>query len=134
MQDTLRKREKFAFGFAGLGQNMVYNFATAYIMVFYTDVVKLLPAVVGTMLLVARFFDAVNDPLMGMFVDRRKGGKEKLLPFLRAIPIPMFVATMLLFLIPFESMTARLVYAYFSFILWDLVYTISDIPFGVYRS
>ncbi len=129
MNESLSKKEKIAFGFAGLGQNMVYNFATAYIMVFYTDVVKLLPYAVGTMLLVARFFDAVNDPIMGIFVDRRKGGREKLLPFLRAVPIPMFIATMLLFLIPFESMGARLIYAYFSFILWDLVYTVSDIPF-----
>ncbi len=129
MESILSKKEKWAFGLAGLGQNMVYNFATAYIMVFYTDVVKLLPYAVGTMMLVARIFDAINDPLMGYFVDKRKSGNEKLLPFLRAIPIPMFIATMMLFLIPFESMTARLVYAYFSFILWDLVYTVSDIPF-----
>lgn len=129
MEEMLTKKEKLAFGFAGLGQNMVYNFATAYIMVFYTDVVKLVPYTVGTMLLVARIFDAVNDPLMGLFVDKRKAKKEKLLPFLRVIPIPMFIATMMLFFIPFESMSARLAYAYFSFILWDLVYTISDIPF-----
>lgn len=125
----ITKKEKIAFGLAGLGQNMVYNFATAYIMVFYTDVVKLLPLAVGTMLLVARFFDAVNDPLMGLYVDNRKTNKEKLLPFLRVIPIPMFIATILLFIIPFESMTLRLIYAYVSFILWDLIYTISDIPF-----
>lgn len=125
----LMRKEKWAFGLAGLGQNMVYNFATAYIMVFYTDVVKLLPLAVGTMLLVARIFDAINDPIMGIIVDKRKHGKEKLLPFLRIIPIPMFIATMILFVIPFESMVLRLIYAYVSFILWDLVYTISDIPF-----
>ena len=127
--DKITRREKITFGLAGLGQNMVYNFATAYIMVFFTDVVKLTPIAVGTLLLVARFFDAVNDPIMGLFVDKRKSTKEKLLPFLRVIPIPMFISTMLLFLIPFESMTLRLIYAYASFILWDLVYTISDIPF-----
>ena len=129
MNNLLPKKEKWAYGLAGLGQNMVYNYATAYIMVFYTDVVKLLPLAVGTLLLVARIFDAVNDPLMGILIDKPNQRKEKLLPFLRWITIPMFISTVLIFVIPFESTSARLIYAYVSFIAWDLVYTVSDIPF-----
>lgn len=129
MNNPLPKKEKWAYGLAGLGQNMVYNYATAYIMVFYTDVVKLLPLAVGTLLLVARIFDAVNDPAMGILIDKPNQRKEKLLPFLRWITIPMFISTLLIFVIPFESTSARLIYAYVSFIAWDLVYTVSDIPF-----
>ncbi len=69
------QKEKWAFGLAGLGQNMVYNYATAYIMVFYTDIMGLLPVAVGTLMLVARVFDAVNDPLMGKFVDAKETKK-----------------------------------------------------------
>lgn len=125
----LPQKEKWAFGLAGLGQNMVYNYATAYIMVFYTDVMKLLPLAVGTLLLVARIFDAVNDPIMGMYVDRKQTKSTKLLPYLRMIPLPMFIATVILYIVPDLSMTGRLIYAYITFILWDLVYTVSDIPF-----
>lgn len=126
---SLPTKEKWAFGLAGLGQNMVYNYATAYIMVFYTDVMKLLPVAVGTLLLIARFFDAVNDPLMGHFVDRHSFKKGKLLPYLRWIPVPMFVSTVILFIVPFDNLTYRLIYAYITYILWDLVYTLSDIPY-----
>lgn len=129
MNNHLANKEKWVYGLSGLGQNMVYNYATAYIMVFYTDVVKLLPLAVGTLLLVARVFDAVNDPIMGILIDKPNQRKEKLLPFLRWIIIPMFISSLLLFVIPFESMNARLIYAYISFIVWDLVYTVSDIPF-----
>lgn len=122
-------KERLSFGLAGLGQNMVYNYTTAYIMVFYTDVVKLLPAAVGTLMLIARIFDAVNDPIMGMIIDRTSTKKGKLIPYLRVIPIPMAVFTLLVFFVPDMSYTIRLLYAYVSFILWDLMYTISDVPY-----
>lgn len=123
------QKEKWAFGLAGLGQNMVYNYATAYIMVFYTDIMGLLPVAVGTLMLVARVFDAVNDPLMGKFVDAKETKKGKLLPYLRWIPIPMFISTLILFINPALSPALKLLYAYVTFILWDVVYTVSDIPY-----
>ena len=52
-EEKLPLKEKLYFSFAGMGQNMIYNFTVTYIMIFYTDVLKLLPAAVGTLLLVA---------------------------------------------------------------------------------
>lgn len=130
MQDNkISFKERLSFGLAGLGQNMVYNYTTAYIMVFYTDVVKLLPVAVGTLMLVARIFDAVNDPIMGLIIDKTRTKKGKLIPYLRVIPVPMAVFTLLVFFVPDMSYTLRLVYAYVSFILWDLMYTVSDVPY-----
>jgi len=122
-------KERLSFGLAGLGQNMVYNYTTAYIMVFYTDVVKLLPVAVGTLMLIARVFDAVNDPIMGTIIDKTHTKKGKLIPYLKVIPVPMAVFTLLVFFVPDMSYTLRLVYAYVSFILWDLMYTVSDVPY-----
>ena len=130
MQDNkISFKERLSFGLAGLGQNMVYNYTTAYIMVFYTDVVKLLPVAVGTLMLVARIFYAVNDPIMGLIIDKTRTKKGKLIPYLRVIPVPMAVFTLLVFFVPDMSYTLRLVYAYVSFILWDLMYTVSDVPY-----
>lgn len=122
-------KERLSFGLAGLGQNMVYNYTTAYIMVFYTDVVKLLPVAVGTLMLIARVFDAVNDSIMGTIIDKTHTKKGKLIPYLKVIPVPMAVFTLLVFFVPDMSYTMRLVYAYVSFILWDLMYTVSDVPY-----
>lgn len=130
MQDNhLSFKERLSFGLAGLGQNMVYNYTIAYIMVFYTDVVKLLPVAVGTLMLIARIFDAINDPIMGSIIDRTHTKNGKLIPYLKAIPVPMAVFTLLVFIVPEMSYTLRLLYAYVSFILWDIMYTISDVPY-----
>lgn len=125
----LTLKERLSFGLAGLGQNMVYNYTTAYIMVFYTDVVKLLPVAVGTLMLITRVFDAINDPIMGSIIDKTHTKKGKLIPYLRVIPVPMAVFTILVFFVPDMSYTLRLLYAYVSFILWDIMYTVSDVPY-----
>lgn len=129
METKITRKERWAFGLAGLGQNMVYNYTTAYIMVFYTDVVLIAPIAVGTMMLVARIFDAVNDPILGNFIDRHPSPKGKLIPYLKAVPIPMFVLSVLVYLVPDMSPALKLLYVYVSFILWDLMYTVSDVPY-----
>ena len=129
METQITRKERWAFGLAGLGQNMVYNYTTAYIMVFYTDVALIAPIAVGTLMLVARVFDAVNDPILGNYIDRHPSPKGKLIPYLKAIPIPMFVISVLVYFVPDMSPALRLLYAYVSFILWDLMYTVSDVPY-----
>ena len=129
METQITRKERWAFGLAGLGQNMVYNYTTAYIMVFYTDVALIAPIAVGTLMLVARVFDAINDPILGNYIDRHPSPKGKLIPYLKAIPIPMFVISVLVYFVPDMSPALRLLYAYVSFILWDLMYTVSDVPY-----
>ncbi len=122
-------KEKLSYGIAGLGQNMIYNFSATFIMIFYTDMMKLLPAAVGTLMLVARLWDAVNDPIMGSIVDNTRSRWGKLRPYLLAVPIPMAVFTILTFMVPDLSMSLRLVYAYITYIMWGMIFTVSDVPF-----
>ncbi|TFG82902.1 MAG: hypothetical protein E4G74_02000 [Erysipelotrichales bacterium] len=128
-EEKLPLREKLAFGFAGLGQNIIYNFVATYLMIFYTDILGLLPVAVGILMLVAKIWDAVNDPIMGSIVDRAHLKRGKMRPWLFWIPIPMIIITILLFYAPSFDYGAKLLYAYFTFILWDMIFTISDIPF-----
>jgi GPH family glycoside/pentoside/hexuronide:cation symporter/probable glucitol transport protein GutA len=122
-------KEKMSFGLAGLGQNMIYNFSATYIMIFYTDMMKLLPAAVGTLMLVARIWDAINDPIMGSIVDRTRTRWGKLRPYLFIVPIPMAIITILTFYVPDLPMGMRLFYAYATYILWDMIFTVSDVPY-----
>lgn len=127
--EKISKKEKISYGLAGLGQNMIYNFSAAYIMIFYTDIMKLLPAAVGTLMLIARVWDAINDPIMGSIVDNTKTKWGKLRPYLLAVPIPLAVFTILTFYNPDLNASTKLIYAYTTYIGWGMIYTVSDVPY-----
>ncbi len=127
--ETVSFKEKISFSLAGLGQNLIYNFSSAYIIIFYTDFLKLLPAAVGTLMLIARLWDAINDPLMGSLVDKTKTRFGKLRPYLLAVPIPLATFTILTFINVDMSYSMRLLYAYVTYISWGMIYTVSDVPY-----
>ena len=125
-QTTLK--ERMSYGSYFIGQNMIYFLVFQFLMLFYTDIVGLSAGAVGTMFLVARLFDAANDPVMGVLVDRvqLKGGK--FLPWVRLVVIIMPIITVLVFLKVGDGGLMSLVYGYVTYILWGVVYTISDVP------
>ena len=65
----LTNSAKYAYGFGALGKDLVCGVVGVYIMFYFTDVIGLNPAFVGTLFLIARVWDTVNDPMMGMLVD-----------------------------------------------------------------
>ena len=66
---NLTKKEKFSFGFGALGKDAICCFVGNFLMFYFTDVLFLAPAFVGTLFFVARIWDAINDPMMGLVVD-----------------------------------------------------------------
>ena len=66
---NLTKKEKFSFGFGALGKDAICCFVGDFLMLYFTDVLFLAPAFVGTLFFVARIWDAINDPMMGLVVD-----------------------------------------------------------------
>lgn len=122
----LSNKEIYSFAFAGLGQNLIFNFSATFIMIFYTDVLGLAALSVGTLMLVARVWDAVNDPIMGIIVDKTNTRWGKLRPYLLAIALPMAVFTILTFLNVNLSTNSKLLYAYVTYIAWGMVYPRSN--------
>jgi GPH family glycoside/pentoside/hexuronide:cation symporter/probable glucitol transport protein GutA len=120
--------EKFSYGIGMLGTNLTFGLVSSYILIFYTDVFKITPAVIGVLLLVARIWDAVNDPMMGVIADktRTKWGKFRPYILLSAVLLPLF--TYLVFASPNLSQSEKTVYAFVTYIGWGMAYTISDIP------
>ncbi len=125
---VLPKRDKFSFSFALMGQTMIFNVVNLYLMIFYTDIFGISAALVGTLFLVARLWDAVNDPLMGVLVDKTSTKWGKCRPYLLLFPIPIAILTALLFLSPDLGSTGKIVYASITYILWGMFYTAVDIP------
>ncbi|WP_235867338.1 glycoside-pentoside-hexuronide (GPH):cation symporter [Priestia abyssalis] len=117
------------YGLGSLGQNFIYVLVVSYLMVYYTDYFGLAPAAVGTLFLVARIWDALDDPIIGLLVDNTKSKYGKFRPYLLYTPVIMAAFTVLLFLQPDLSSTAKIIYAYVTYIMWGMSYTILDVPY-----
>ena len=68
----VRGIEIFGHALGGVGQNMVYALWSGFITAFYTDIFGMNPAVMATIFVIARVWDAFNDPMMGILADRSK--------------------------------------------------------------
>jgi GPH family glycoside/pentoside/hexuronide:cation symporter/probable glucitol transport protein GutA len=125
---VLSPKERYSFGFALFGQNLIYGLFLNYLMIFYTDVYGISAAAVGTLFLVARTWDALNDPVMGMIVDRTQTRWGKFRPWLLWTPLPIAITTVACFFTPDVSAATRLALAYLTYIVWGMVYTVNDVP------
>lgn len=128
VSDKISTREKSAFTFGVFSQNIVFAFVSAYIMIFFTDYVEVSPAAVGTLMLVARLFDAINDPLMGIITEKTRTRWGKFRPYLFLVALPLLVCLILLFTNIDSSVTNNLLWAYATYIVFGMIYTVSDIP------
>jgi sugar (glycoside-pentoside-hexuronide) transporter len=127
-------KEKFAYGIGCFGQNMIYYFLANYILFFYTDVFGILPAAAGTLLLITKIWDGINDPIMGIFVDRTRSKWGKFRPWLIFTPIFFVPIAIMCFSAPDLTPVGKLIWAYITFILFDMSYTASDVPFWAMSS
>lgn len=126
--EKLKLREKLGFATGLFGQNIIYGILTSYLLLYYTDVALLPLAVIGTLLTVARLWDAINDPMMGVIADRTRTRWGRFRPYLLFAPVPLAVITVLAFSVPDISMTGKIVFAYVTYILWGMIFTVGDIP------
>ncbi len=129
METYTPKKEWMAYCIGALGQGMVYAVMSSYISDFYMNVLKLTPLFVLLLMLLARVWDAVNDPIMGYIMDRSHPKRGKMRPYLLYTPIPIAILTVLLFYAPNLSGTKLMVYAAITYVLWGMIYTASDVPF-----
>jgi Na+/melibiose symporter-like transporter len=122
-------KEKRAYYLGALGQGMMYAIMSSYISDFYLNVMGLGAVFVFLLMLLARVWDAVNDPMMGMIMDRFSPKHGKMRTYLFYLPIPILCFTVLLFWAPNLSSSAKMVYAAITYTLWGMLYTVADIPF-----
>ena len=122
-------KERVAYPMFGFGQNMVYGLVSGYLSLFYTDHLFIPALTVSAIFLVAKVWDAVNDPLFGLLVDRVQFKNGKFKPWLRISTIAIPLTTLALFgLSPGMPLPLRIVLAVVTYLLWDIAYTISDVP------
>lgn len=125
-------QDKVGYMLGDVGSCLLFNFIGSYLLVFYTDVFGISAAAVGTLMAVSRVWDAINDPMMGVIVDKRKRTKDgKFRPYLKYMGIPLGIFTILTFLvIPNMPQGMKLPYAYITYIGFGMAYTTINIPYG----
>lgn len=125
-------QDKVGYMLGDVGSCLLFNFIGSYLLVFYTDVFGISAAAVGTLMAVSRVWDAINDPMMGVIVDKRKRTKDgKFRPYLKHMGIPLGIFTILTFLvIPNMPQGMKLPYAYITYIGFGMAYTAINIPYG----
>ena len=127
---SLTRSEKLGYGAGEVGANLAWNFVAAFLLFYYSDVALLPIGALGTLVLVTRVFDAVTDPLVGLLVDRTLSKRGKTRLYLFCFPIPFALLCVLTFSVPDIAPNLKVVYAYVTFLLLGLAYTLLYVPYG----
>ena len=126
----MKFREKAAFGIGAIGKDMVYMLSAGYILYYYQDILGISAAFTGMLLMIARIFDAFNDPVMGVLVAKTKSKFGKFRPWIFSGTILNALVLYAMFAVP-ENVQGMglLLYVSVAYILWGITYTMMDIPF-----
>ena len=122
--------EKLGFGVGDLGFNLYWTTIASFLAAFYTDVFGISAAAAGTMLFVTKIVDACTDPVMGAVADRTRSRWGKFRPYLLFAGVPMAAAAVLTFTTPDLDATGKLVWAYATYTVMMMMYTVLSTPYS----
>ncbi|WP_269541061.1 MFS transporter [Cerasicoccus fimbriatus] len=128
--NKLPLHEKIGYALGDAGGNLVWRGALAYLAVFYTDTFGISAAAAAILFLVVRLSDGVTDIIMGMIADRTQTKYGKFRPWILWSTPFLAIFMVLCFTTPDISPTAKLVYAYFTYIGLTLAYTANNVPYS----
>ena len=122
-------REKLGYGVGAVGLDLSYGLFYSYLSIYLTNALGISPAFLLIITPIARIWDGINDPMMGMIVDRRTMKKGRMKPYIiMATPI-IAVLTLLMYLSPDMDKTPLMIFSAVVYILWGMAYTMADVPF-----
>ncbi|MDR2563331.1 MAG: MFS transporter [Prevotellaceae bacterium] len=130
MDEKLCLREKVAYGLGDAASSMFWKLFGMYLLFFYTDVFGLSAAAAGTMFLITRIWDSVFDPVVGVIADRTNSRHGKFRPYLLWLALPFGLIGFLTFFTPSLSYAGRLVYAYITYSLMMMTYSLINVPYA----
>lgn len=123
------KKELWMYALGAGGQGMIYAMMSSYISDYYVNVLQLPLMFVLILMLAARVWDAINDPLMGMIVDRHTTKWGKMKPYIIFATPVITVLTLLMYCSPNLSQTSLMVFSAVVYVCWGMSYTVADVPF-----
>ncbi|KAA6301645.1 MAG: Inner membrane symporter YicJ [Candidatus Ordinivivax streblomastigis] len=130
MNTHITLKEKIGYGFGDMASSMFWKIFGMYSLFFYTDVFGITAAAAGTMFLVARLWDSFIDLLIGIAADRTKTRWGRYRPYLLWFAVPFAVMGAITFFVPSFGETGKLVYAYVTYSLMMVIYSLINVPYA----
>ncbi len=123
-------KEKIGYALGDGAANIAWRGVATFLFIYYTDVFGLNPATVGLLMFVASSGDGITDVIMGIICDRTNTKYGKFRPWVLWTAVPLGLILSLLFMSPEFNDSGKIIYAYFTYILFTLIYTANNIPYG----
>ena len=130
MNLTITRKEKISYGLGDMASHVGLDNVIIFLTFYYTDVVGLPAAFVGTMFLLARTADAIIDPAMGYLADRTNSRWGKFRPWMLWLALPFGISCLLTYAVPESlTLTGKMVFATITYTFMMLMYTAINIPY-----
>lgn len=130
MNLTITRKEKISYGLGDMASHVGLDNVIIFLTFYYTDVVGLPAAFVGTMFLLARTADAIIDPAMGYLADRTNSRRGKFRPWMLWLALPFGISCLLTYAVPESlTLTGKMVFATITYTFMMLMYTAINIPY-----
>lgn len=126
----LSLKEKIGYSLGDTASHFVWDMVGFWILIFYTDTFGISAAAAGTIMLIARFWDMISDPIMGIIADRTNTRWGKFRPYILWMALPYSVLAVLAFTTPDFGPTGKIIYAGVTYILLMSAYTAINLPYS----
>lgn len=125
----LSKKTLFAYGCGDFASNLCWTFIGSYLTVFYTDIVGLTPAIASALMLIAKIWDGINDPMFGAIAERTNTKKGRFRPYI-FYGTPFLALFSVLAFTKVGTGTTAVLWATFTYIICGMLYTVVNLSYG----
>lgn len=139
METTVRPfgwRDKIGYALGDFGCNMSFAFINSYMMLFFVTCLGILPEHYAIIIIIAKVWDAINDPIIGGICDAsHPRGGSKFKPWIKWASLPLLAASIIMFLyVPNAPYWARVTLCLGTYMVWSVAYTSVNVPYGSLQS
>lgn len=127
--EPLTFKNYFVYGMGNFASQLSWTMVGTYLSIFYTDVFGLGVGAVAMLMLIAKVWDGINDPMMGTIMERTHTRWGRFRPYIFAGAPLLVVFTILTFTVPGFGGPAKLIYAYVTYIGLGMAYTMTNVPY-----
>ncbi len=131
MEKKLGAKNYIGYAICDMANNFAFCVMSSYLSVYCSDILGIKGWIISAIMIAARIWDGINDPIMGFFAQSRKPGKNgKYRPFLLYGGYPLAVSAVLVFLKLSNNLTFNTIWVAFAYILYGMLYTVLLVPYG----
>lgn len=131
MEGKLTFKNYVGYTMCDFGNNLAFCVMSSYLSIYCSDIIGMSGAAITAIMVIARVWDAINDPMMGFLAQRKKPGKGgKYRPFILIGGYPLAISAVLVFVKLTDNLTVNTIWVAFAYILYGMLYTVLLVPYG----